>query len=793
MSFLHPKYLSFLASCGLVYLFFGVLSSQMRLLHESGPRIVTGWGLLLAVVVTAGSLVAMQRLKQHRSDLHRGGVCVEDVGPCGWFSFHALVVGLFVYLLSDMMDHSYMFFIDNRARTEIFYLGLLGSFLGYWVCAPSLGRALLGGGSRVFCVGLLLFQLLLVSLFAKHVGKQLIFSDDHPSFLYRIRLLLDHFPNVPFYSTDWNAGYWAKEFFATGALNIFVLSYPWLKLFSSMTDLNSFWHYSYLLPYFFIFLIPWSVYLATRLLGFSCVAGVLAAFFSLVPNHMFFEYLLKYGTLGFCISAGLVPLTLVLVSRLSCLSPKVSATELVTAVLVSSCCLAWTISILVFIPVTLLAIWWLLRSFSSSRAKFVCLFVALFLLLNGWWLKTFVVQSRVVDFISAAGEHGKTAPPVHSRALSEKHGGNKDSGNKTGELASWVSKAHRTFKQASSRMNPLLLLLFLPGLLLVSDRRMRIVLSATLCWLILLGAVGDIFRPQLELRRMFIIAGFLLAVLAGAGTEWVLVQLGTQLADVKRPIIQRIYCLSSIVVIVGCVLMTPVVATASYLNRSVERYVFAPDSLARLAEAIDAHGGPGRTFFLGFLLHELGSNNSHAPNGGHIAPLALLTQKELYAYYFYHKYWVSIDPIPKNFRRRGGPGIEEYLDLVNATAVVTFRKFWREYCMAHPERYELVRREGRFYLFIRKPDAPGYFLKGSGEIIRETRSISLQLPSGQDEVVIKYRYFPFLSVGRSDDDRPSQAELFPYPVARQHVGGEIRDDIELIGVRPNGETRIVIK
>jgi hypothetical protein len=50
--------------------------------------------------------------------------------------------------------------------------------------------------------------------------------DDHAMFIFRLKLLRENFPSIPFWSPLWNAGFDARDFFATGALNVFLLAAP---------------------------------------------------------------------------------------------------------------------------------------------------------------------------------------------------------------------------------------------------------------------------------------------------------------------------------------------------------------------------------------------------------------------------------------------------------------------------------------------------------------------------------------------------------------------------------------
>jgi len=173
------------------------------------------------------------------------------------------LVGFVLLLFSDVVSRRFGFYPDATVRSDLLMVGVL-CLLGSFGLARKSGHR-----ERLPLVSwpvLLLLQLGLVVLFLLYCNGRLLFSDDHPSFLYRLQLLRDHFPFIPFYNADWNAGYSAREFFPSGVLNVFFLSLPFVYGFLGAVTFESLHVYSYLIPYLFILLVPWSVYLAARLL-----------------------------------------------------------------------------------------------------------------------------------------------------------------------------------------------------------------------------------------------------------------------------------------------------------------------------------------------------------------------------------------------------------------------------------------------------------------------------------------------------------------------------------------------
>ena len=68
--------------------------------------------------------------------------------------------------------------------------------------------------------------------------NELLFTDDHPSFLFRLMQLKEFFPGIPFYNPLWNAGVEAREFFPSGILNVFFLFSPLIYSFDLATHYN---------------------------------------------------------------------------------------------------------------------------------------------------------------------------------------------------------------------------------------------------------------------------------------------------------------------------------------------------------------------------------------------------------------------------------------------------------------------------------------------------------------------------------------------------------------------------
>ncbi|MDD2942084.1 MAG: hypothetical protein PHC51_03870 [bacterium] len=690
---------------------------------------------------------------------------------------HPLPVALFflLFMISDFPGRGFALFVDPGGRSEVLLLGLsvvVGLAL-YQYANTGKGdvlRLLPQRFERIFSVGLLLFlQLVIFVAWERETNGQMLFSDDHPSFLYRLQLLRSEFPNIPFYNTQWNSGYQAREFFPSGVLNVYLLALPFVYLFGDLQGADAARLYNFIIVYLYAFVVPWSVYLAARVLSLGHRAGIIAGILALAPTLGVFEWMLKYGTLGFSMSAGLIPLALALAYRTFIADERPQWWHVFALTAVSSLVIMWSLSFVVFLPLVVLALFRLRVIFSRRRARYFFSFVLLFTACNVSWMTTFVQESKVFSFLSQStlpGSNSKTFDRQHLKreisAADEKTGIAKGLDN--------AQTAHRRLKEQLVKYNPLLLLLLLPGLASLRSRRLRYLGWGLSFWLLFLAAWGDFIKPQLELRRMVIPLAYFLCLpvavwLVGA-FRWM--RFSAQAGRTFRVLLAA-------VLLLGGIFIGPMMGAAIWANRSDERYVTATSEVDNLAAAIKQYGGAGRTFFLGFILHDLSSRGYDTQDGGHVAPLPFLAEKPMFASDFYHRSWSALDPIPVEYRKRGVEGIEEFLDLHNTTAVVTFLREWKDYVHSQAN-YREVFHQGRFRLFVRESKNPGYIMKGRAEVKDNLDSIVVTPQT--IEVVLKFRHLPNLQVYPA-----GLAEILPLKAYDRDLGGGRSEEFDLIQLR----------
>jgi hypothetical protein len=593
---------------------------------------------------------------------------------------------------------------------------------------------------------------LLMVLFLGQSNGSLIFSDDHSTFFYRLSLLKEEFPRIPFYNPLWNAGLDARDFFASGSLNIFLIFSPLIYLFDLRLT------YNFIIALLLFCLVPASTYYAAHKEELPRPVPAIAAILSLCISLTWYRWGLKYGTLGFITSTSLIPLVLALASKILDPDRELSPFEAISTILVVSLTLCWTPAGLVLIPGFVLGFLFMRR---LLRKRYVLLVALLIAGINLPWMTLFWSVSKVSSFMQAEDGHSpREAVNIDDTSSSTKvvleppsplpkskfryRTGGFDLGEALHVLRDWARST-----------NPLLLFLGPPGILLLR-RRTKLLMYGTCAWLLFLGTVCVPIKPQLELDRMLVILAMVLCVPAAQ------LLAAACAAASERGRIDRVLAGSGL----GFLLVGPFVTGAIVENRSLEQFEFATPLVDDLSRAITRYGGEGRTVFSGFVLHELST--------GHLAPLTIFTRRPLVASSPFHNLWMYTQVIPKDFISRGEEGIEEFFTLQNATSVIAHEQKWRRYFLERPSRYRKVWAHPPFMLFTRTTPNPTYLLEGSGHIIsQETSRVRFRLDT--PDAVLKFTYFPFLRAGscminpRKVGDSLNFVELRGCPVGTELV------------------------
>ena len=697
------SYTSHLLTSGIGIILFSLLSGRTTLWDGAGyPLLPSGsYGVVFGAVMC---LVALWRSRSHFRELK--------------FTPEGGIVTLAVYFGTDWITRGYNLFQGPSIRGEVILLSIIfGLLLRY--------KRL----SWLYILGALT-PLLLIYTLLKHTQGHPIVSDDHASFIYRLTSLKENFPFIPYFSPLWNGGIDARDFFATGALNIFIICAPLIYLF----DVERVYSFIVAIPLFL--LLPLSLFFSTRILKLSNLSAVCALLLSLTASLLWYRWGLKYGTLGFITTCSLIPLVFSLTSKLLLPDETLTKSEAVILVIASSLMLLWSPSGVALLPLGAIA------CFSLPRLVRLPLFrrigIAL-LLLNIPWILVFLSVSKVGKFIHssqpsyqsmAEGTFRKTTTDISAPATPA------EMPLKRGKFS--FATTLTILRETAISSNPLIITLALPGIFILRGRR-RNLLIATGTWLLLLGSMLAPLKPQLELDRMLVLLGILMCIPSGAALARIftlaLEKGGFQLVGAS---------------FAGGVLLTgPFVSASIVSNRSIEQFTVNSPLTENLVNQIKEHAKEGRVLFSGFILHDL--------NNAHVAPLVFWSGTPLMASSPFHNVWRYRQIIPEGFisRARDG-GVEEYLDLYNVSAVIAHEKEWRDYFYKQPDLYSPVWREDRFTLFSRVSFPNSYILSGEASDIRQD-SHSISLIPKTSELIIKFNYFPFL--------RARGCEIAPAPLS----------------------------
>lgn len=728
----------------------GLAAEELRFLQLDGATLVPSWIPYVALVIAAALSVSLWRAGTT-------GIVENSLwGSLGAFG---------VWLASDMFDRRFGFYVQPLDRYDVLVIGALFAAAAMTIRSSRWLNTVLSIPTAI------VIQVFLLGTLLRAANGRMIFSDDHPSFLYRLQLLGAHFPSVPFYNTDWNAGYVARELLSTAVLNVFLTGFPLSLMFGSTgpDSLAASGVYSYLVAYLFLVLMPLALGAAGWLFTRDMQTAVLTAILGVGATLGFYEWLLKYGTLGFCVATFLYPLAIGLAYRLFLAREQPQVLMVGAFLVVSSLVLMWLPSVFGFVP---LAVVFCFSGMWISRFRILIVSLLGMLLLNAFWLVPFLREVPLAHFI--AGSSLATSSVPHAAKEDSKPVAVKE--NHPPTSAKFVGSLSR-FREQLVRINPIVLIFFLPGIALLPDRRLRAIFALSVLWLSLAAIVGEALKPQLELRRMVIILSIILVV----PTALALTTLARMVLE-SHAGVRRVAAVCGAILLFGGIAATPMNVAAVYAGRGDDTFIFEPPVVADLSELIREHGGDGRTFFFGFILHELGAGTFDSQDGGHIAPLSYFSGKELYASFPYHGRWTVTDPIPREFRKRGSKGIEEFLDLLNVTATISFNGIWRKYCESQPN-YSLVGQTGRFRVWKRTPNSPGFILEGKGTARRIDRA-TLEVVPESEELVLKYRYNGNLEVVPK-----GVAELSGKEVFLDELGGEKRDPFLFVTLRVSPAAR----
>ncbi|MFN4895615.1 MAG: hypothetical protein ACK5GN_08580 [Pseudomonadota bacterium] len=685
-----------LASSGLLLIVLGLSGGAWYLWERSNEALIPAGRYL----VLAGFL------------LSASAACVSYLIGQGWLKKESFTerriwtLGLLAIFISDWMNRPWGLFKGPTIRGEL--------FVGAIICFILFHYRL---WSRFFASWPMVVIGLLIWSFSVAANGMMIFSDDHPMFLFRLKLLRENFPSIPFWSPLWNAGFDARDFFATGALNAYLLSAPLVHLFPVEAI------YPILIGGLLWVIAPACLFAAARMLGLPVVAASIATTLSLCSGLFWFRWALKYGTVGFITSTALFPLVAALAIRFIH-AERPSRAAMVLVCITTTLMLLWSPSGIAALPILLVALPRIPKLILSKRhLAAACIMLAL----NLPWMCMMWKVSNVGRFLDshtavvpptpvASSESSNSLAPPNSPASATIYRHKSGTFSLKNALANWQSNA--------TALNPILVVFAIPALIAFSGIA-RWYLIALCSWLLLLGTAGVSLKPQLELDRMIIIASILVTIPIGQFLYQLFTSAGRGITFTLAAICSGAF-----------VLVSPFTATSVVLNRADDTYSFADKELPSFIRAVSKHAAGGRVLFSGCVLHQF--------SGGHLAPLPLWAKTPMVASSYAHNIWRYEQPIPESFISRGDQGIKEFLDLMNATVVTAHEPTWIDYFKKRPNEYEQVWRGEIFFVFRRLNYSPSYTMNGSlADLTYTSNSVSF-IPTSES-LTLKFRHFPFIS------------------------------------------------
>jgi hypothetical protein len=646
-----------------------------------------------------------------------------------FFSLQIICLGLFVILISNWLHDPYNIFIGPTSRGELLVCGLLSTILGlrYLFTKDTTKEYFQVLLSRIFGYLLITAIVICIYSFFKESNGRLLFSDDHSTFFYRLTLLKKFFPNIPFYMPFWNGGIDARDFFASGSLNIFTLFSPIIFF----TDLER--SYNVIIAILLFVLVPLSTYVSVKILKLEKPAASLAALLSLSTNLLWYRWALKYGTLGFITSSTLLPLVFSLASKAVHPETSLSFKEALLLIFVTSLTVMWTPAGIVFVPTMLYGLFSIKKIIKKKHALLILVSLCC---INIPWMTLFWSVSKVSSFITidAASSHTKEENNKIESITQNAHSAKKPKKAAFRHTAGFnIKKSLKIFREHVISGNPLILLLGLPGIFLLSSAYRKII-GFTSLWIFFLGFTLVTLKPQLELDRMYLIMYMLLCIPASLSILHILKEM-FEARTAEIPI--RVVYFVNLFLIASFLLVSPLSASAILRNYSIEKYSFADDTVKRLVDTITMldKNRNSRFLFTGCVVHDL--------SNGHLAPLVTRTKSHLIASSYVHNLWRYTQIFPSEYISKHDQGIEEYMNYYNVEFVLAHEPMWREYFLTRKDRYEMLVHIPPFVFFRRKEFIPNWIFEGKGAV-KEFDFNKIIVKPETESLILKANYFNFL-------------------------------------------------
>ena len=607
-----------------------------------------------------------------------------------------LCVCAFLFMFSSAVWHKHFYFSLWAPKSEetvwIADYGII-----WWVLL-TMGFTALGAVRQEWLPKLMPAALMgsiawcLISL-QMETGMKPIYSDDHPSFMFRIWIFAQTFPQQWNYNPLWNAGVVDFVGVSSGANGVALLSMPLLHGDNIASV------YTLIIGLLFIVLMPllsvWALFMCGLRRSIPWVGGL----FALGVSKHFFLWLLHFGTVGASLSVAFLLPTLCALFRIMWLGRTGYRDVLGLVVSLAFLC-AWPPGALMAAPFLIslcLCRRWTLHKFKTLA---VAGLVVGLLYIRTLWLLLFA-DTELMSFVTHSdhAEHGPGADLSMTKGFEL--------------LGAHLVEAH-----------PLLIFAGVGGVLFLRQKALRRWWIPGVVGLLFLAGWGEQLLPRLQLSRMAIPLLFIVVAPAAVLTGRIL--------DRGRSALLK-------GALVALLVMGGWNVGRIYANGGSVPYKTWPPQVDQVIESINEHCPENtRVLFAGKTVHTYGR--------GHVALLPVLTGKEMIACDYYHFPPEQVEyEMPPAAWKTNPQKTREFIDHWNAGLILTRHDDWKAFFDSRENDFELVQQFSDKAVYrVKNPAGP--FEVGSGEIDAELNRISVKMDDGVSEAVIRYQWHPRLSV-----------------------------------------------
>ncbi len=621
---------------------------------------------------------------------------------------------LFLSLFSNMILHKWFYFLDWKPGTMSFESSMVWFILLTSLLIPFF----LFSAIRIpvfLATVLFISQLACMYYLLKETGGAPIYRDDHASFIFRLWEFSKTFPRLLNYNPFWNGG--VADFVGTtsGINAIGIPFWPLWKFFSVQAL------YTYLIGLAYIFIVPSLAIVSLRLMGASWTGALCAGILYLGVSQHYFLWLLNYGTVGAVFASAFVLPVSACVYRVLWLDKREYwlAGLLIIATFEL---LQWPPGALMCVPIAMSLIL-NFRQWSHRKLIFLVACGFCILLMEAYPVLTIFLEGKdVTSYVQVA----RTLPSIQFIFLDG--------------LKYLMAHIHEA--------NPILIFLGLGGIFVLPFSSVRQWVWPILLGLAVITGWGPSIKPNLQLGRFSIPLLFITVVPASMIAEKLFASknINPYLAFLKAG-------LAALLILTGWNV------SKLYGNAGLAKYVCLSDEIQDITQWIKQNTSPDdRILFAGMTVHAYGR--------GHVAPLPVLSDREMMSVDYYHFPFDTIehDYPPADFRVSKEKMLR-YFELYNVTHILTYHEHWKEYFRNNVDSYEeLITLHDKTIFKVRRSSS--LFLKGNGKIQANFNDLDIYLNSPETEVVLKYNWVQGLKA--SDG-----VEIFPYDAG---------DGVCLIGV-----------